>query len=158
MNAASDGRMRRGVGIGAMWYGIGNTSLPNPSTVRIGARRDGTYVLFSGAQEIGQGSNTVMAQIAADTLAAPLASIALVRRRFRGKGPVSALLLSPLVIRFGGSVESGYQTQTLRFTFLNDAVGWLTRSPYRPVSQRPDDQAPDRHMLHTHRDLHRAGS
>src|SRR5213080_3750856 len=27
-----------------------------------------------------------------------LASIALVRRRFRGKGPVSALLLSPLVI------------------------------------------------------------
>src|SRR6266852_6868459 len=29
-----------------------------------------------------------------------LASIALVRRRFRGKGPVSALLLSPLVIPY----------------------------------------------------------
>jgi CO/xanthine dehydrogenase Mo-binding subunit len=28
--------VRRGVGIGAMWYGIGNTSLPNPSTIRSG--------------------------------------------------------------------------------------------------------------------------
>ena len=70
--------IRRGVGIGAMWYGIGNTSLPNPSTVRIGVRRDGTYVLFSGAQEIGQGSNTVMTQIAADALDVPLTRIALV--------------------------------------------------------------------------------
>ena len=61
-----------------MWYGIGNTSLPNPSTIRIGLRRDGTYVLFSGAQEIGQGSNTVMTQIAADALEVPLATIALV--------------------------------------------------------------------------------
>ena len=39
--------LRRGVGIGAMWYGIGNTSLPNPSTVEIGVARDGTSVLFS---------------------------------------------------------------------------------------------------------------
>ncbi len=70
--------VRRGVGIGAMWYGIGNTSLPNPSTVRIGLRRDGTYVLFSGAQDIGQGSNTVMTQIAADALDVPLGSIAMV--------------------------------------------------------------------------------
>ena len=76
--AATAPPIRRGVGIGAMWYGIGNTSLPNPSTVRIGLRRDGTYVLFSGAQEIGQGSNTVMTQIAADALDVPLATIALV--------------------------------------------------------------------------------
>jgi CO/xanthine dehydrogenase Mo-binding subunit len=80
-NAAADAvavTTRRGVGIGAMWYGIGNTSLPNPSTVRIGLRRDGTFVLFSGAQEIGQGSNTVMSQIAADALDISLASLELV--------------------------------------------------------------------------------
>ncbi len=71
-------RSRRGVGIGAMWYGIGNTSLPNPSTIRIGWRPDGSYVLFSGAQDIGQGSDTVLAQIAADALDAPISSIALV--------------------------------------------------------------------------------
>jgi CO/xanthine dehydrogenase Mo-binding subunit len=76
---ASGGRpVRRGVGIGAMWYGIGNTSLPNPSTMRIGLRRDRGYVLFSGAQDIGQGSATVVLQIAADVLDTSLASIELV--------------------------------------------------------------------------------
>lgn len=79
VNASSDaGPVRRGVGIGAMWYGIGNTSLSNPSTVRIGLRRDGTYVLFSGAQDIGQGSDTVLTQIAADALDVPIGSISLV--------------------------------------------------------------------------------
>jgi CO/xanthine dehydrogenase Mo-binding subunit/aerobic-type carbon monoxide dehydrogenase small subunit (CoxS/CutS family) len=69
---ASGDPVRRGVGIGAMWYGIGNTSLPNPSTVRIGLRRDGRYVLFSGAQDIGQGSDTILTQIAADALEVPI--------------------------------------------------------------------------------------
>ncbi len=38
---ASGPRRRRGVGIACMWYGCGNTSLPNPSAMRItlGARR-----------------------------------------------------------------------------------------------------------------------
>jgi CO/xanthine dehydrogenase Mo-binding subunit len=61
-----------------MWYGIGNTSGPNPSTVRIGLRPHGRFVLFSGAQEIGQGTNTVIAQIAADALDVPLTQIAMV--------------------------------------------------------------------------------
>ncbi len=80
-NAAGSARgdpVRRGVGIGAMWYGIGNTSLPNPSTIRLGLRRDGSYLLFSGAQEIGQGSNTVLVQIAADALDVPLTRIRMV--------------------------------------------------------------------------------
>jgi aldehyde oxidoreductase len=70
--------IRRGVGIGAMWYGIGNTSVPNPSTIRIGVRRDGRYVLFSGAQDIGQGSSTVLMQIAADALDVEIGAIDLV--------------------------------------------------------------------------------
>jgi CO/xanthine dehydrogenase Mo-binding subunit/aerobic-type carbon monoxide dehydrogenase small subunit (CoxS/CutS family) len=75
-NATADQRARRrGVGIGAMWYGIGNTSLPNPSTIRIGLRRDGTYVLSSGAQDIGQGSDTILTQIAADALDVPMTRI-----------------------------------------------------------------------------------
>ncbi len=78
-DAAATGRpTRHGVGIGAMWYGIGNTSLPNPSTIRIGIRRDGRYVLFSGAQDIGQGSSTILSQIAADALDVPLSAIDLV--------------------------------------------------------------------------------
>jgi CO/xanthine dehydrogenase Mo-binding subunit len=76
--AMPNGPLRRGVGIGAMWYGIGNTSLPNPSTIRIGLRRDGRYVLFSGAQDIGQGSSTILSQIAADALEVDLGAIDLV--------------------------------------------------------------------------------
>jgi aldehyde oxidoreductase len=62
------GHLRRGVGIGCMWYGIGNTSMSNPSTMTMGVKADGTVTLYSGAFDIGQGSNTVMTQIAADAL------------------------------------------------------------------------------------------
>jgi CO/xanthine dehydrogenase Mo-binding subunit/aerobic-type carbon monoxide dehydrogenase small subunit (CoxS/CutS family) len=73
--SSGGGPIRRGVGVAAMWYGIGNTSLTNPSTIRIGLRRDGSYVLFSGAQDIGQGSDTILTQIAADALDAPTDAI-----------------------------------------------------------------------------------
>jgi len=72
------GARRRGVGIGCMWYGIGNTSMSNPSTMRIGIGREGAVTLYSGALDIGQGSNTIMAQIAADALGLPFARIRLV--------------------------------------------------------------------------------
>ncbi|HEX3499988.1 MAG TPA: molybdopterin cofactor-binding domain-containing protein, partial [Stellaceae bacterium] len=70
--------IRRGVGIAAMWYGIGNTSLSNPSTMRVGIDRTGRVTLYSGAVDIGQGSNTIMAQICADALGIPVDALALV--------------------------------------------------------------------------------
>ncbi len=70
-NAAA-GRLRRGAGIAGMWYGCGNTSLPNPSTIRLGMKPDGRIVLYQGAVDIGQGSNTVVTQICADALGAPV--------------------------------------------------------------------------------------
>jgi CO/xanthine dehydrogenase Mo-binding subunit len=60
--------MRRGVGVASGWYGCGNTSLPNPSTIKAGVRADGTVVLHQGAMDIGQGANTVIAQIFAEAL------------------------------------------------------------------------------------------
>jgi CO/xanthine dehydrogenase Mo-binding subunit len=63
---------RRGVGIGCMWYGIGNTSLSNPSTMHIGLSADGELTLYNGAVDIGQGSNTILTQIAADALGLPM--------------------------------------------------------------------------------------
>jgi aldehyde oxidoreductase len=77
-NALSNGGLRRGVGVAGMWYGCGNTSLPNPSTIKVGLKSDGTVVLFQGAVDIGQGSNTVIAQICADALGLPVHRITLV--------------------------------------------------------------------------------
>jgi CO/xanthine dehydrogenase Mo-binding subunit len=77
-NAGANGIRRRGVGIGCMWYGCGNTSIPNPSTMHVGIARDGTVTLYSGAQDIGQGTNTTMVQCAADALGIEMAKIRLV--------------------------------------------------------------------------------
>jgi CO/xanthine dehydrogenase Mo-binding subunit len=71
-------RTRRGVGIGAMWYGIGNTALANPSTIEMGVTRDARLVLFCGAVDIGQGASTVLVQIAADALGVPTDVVELV--------------------------------------------------------------------------------
>ena len=70
-------RVRRGVGVASCWYGCGNTALPNPSTIKVGISPDGTVVLHQGAVDIGQGSNTVIAQICADALGLPLGSFRL---------------------------------------------------------------------------------
>ena len=77
-NAAATGPLRRGVGVAGMWYGCGNTSLPNPSTVRVGLKSDGRIALHQGAVDIGQGSNTVVTQICADAVGAPMAQFDLV--------------------------------------------------------------------------------
>lgn len=92
-NRTAAGPLRRGAGIACMWYGIGNTSLPNPSEMVMGLRRDGRAVLFSGAVDIGQGSNTIMVQIAADALGVPASAVDLVAGdtdRTRDAGKTSA--------------------------------------------------------------------
>ena len=71
-NATSTAPIRRGVGVAGMWYGCGNTSLPNPSTIRVGLKPDGRIALHQGAVDIGQGSNTIITQICADALGAPI--------------------------------------------------------------------------------------
>ena len=71
-NATATKSLRRGVGVAGMWYGCGNTSLPNPSTMRVGLKRDGRIALHQGAVDIGQGSATVVTQICAEALGAPL--------------------------------------------------------------------------------------
>ncbi|MER9975678.1 MULTISPECIES: molybdopterin-dependent oxidoreductase [unclassified Mesorhizobium] len=71
-NARSSSERKRGVGVASCWYGCGNTSLPNPSTIKVGISASGAVVLHQGAVDIGQGSNTVIAQICADALGLPL--------------------------------------------------------------------------------------
>jgi len=65
-------QLRRGVGVACMWYGIGNTVIANPSAMRVSLRKDGRFLLYNGAVDIGQGSNTILVQIVADALGVPM--------------------------------------------------------------------------------------
>ena len=87
--------LRRGVGVACMWYGIGNTVIANPSTMRGslrlsdlidpgdpddpgdpgGAAQVAHLFLYNGAQEIGQGTATVMPQMFADAVGLPVACV-----------------------------------------------------------------------------------
>ncbi|VAW18305.1 Xanthine dehydrogenase iron-sulfur subunit / Xanthine dehydrogenase, molybdenum binding subunit [hydrothermal vent metagenome] len=80
----NSGPIKRGLGVASCWYGCGNTGLSNPSTIRLGITSDGSLKLHQGATDIGQGSNTVIAQICADAIGLPLGDIELI-------GPDTAL-------------------------------------------------------------------
>jgi CO/xanthine dehydrogenase Mo-binding subunit len=67
------------MGVGSMWYGIGNTGIANPSTAQIEIDPDGEVRLFTGAADIGQGSDTVLLQIASEAIGIPLNEIRLIR-------------------------------------------------------------------------------
>jgi aldehyde oxidoreductase len=71
-NATNGAKSRRGVGVAGMWYGCGNTSLANPSTIRIGLQRNGRIAIHMGAVDIGQGSFTVITQICAEAVGVPI--------------------------------------------------------------------------------------
>jgi len=59
---------KRGCGIACMWYPVGFTVSANPSAVTVKVNEDGTAMLVTGTVETGQGSLTVLAQIAAEEL------------------------------------------------------------------------------------------
>lgn len=59
---------RRGRGMACMWYPIGFTVAANPSAAVVKVNEDGTATLLTGTVETGQGSLTILAQIAAQEL------------------------------------------------------------------------------------------
>lgn len=62
---------KRGIGIGCMMYGCGNTGLPNPAGAFVDIMDDGTVRVLTGCADIGQGSSTVLGQIAAEEIGVP---------------------------------------------------------------------------------------
>ena len=59
---------KKGIGVGSMWYGIGNTGSANPGAAFVEVLADSTVNLMIGSADIGQGSSTALAQIAAEVL------------------------------------------------------------------------------------------
>ena len=69
VRARSEGPWRRGVGLASqIWYGGGGP--PSYAWVRVGS--DGRAVVITAMQDIGTGTRTAMAQIAAEELGLPL--------------------------------------------------------------------------------------
>jgi 4-hydroxybenzoyl-CoA reductase subunit alpha len=63
------GRIRRGIGIGVSAYFGGSLIYPNGSGVIVKMNDDGTAIVLTGAIDVGQGAETVIAQIVAEELA-----------------------------------------------------------------------------------------
>ena len=81
MRARSDGPWKRGVGLASqIWYGGGGP--PSYAWVRVGS--DGRATVVTAMQDIGTGTRTAMAQIAAEELGLPLDRV---ERRARRLGP-----------------------------------------------------------------------
>jgi CO/xanthine dehydrogenase Mo-binding subunit len=69
VRASSDGPWKRGVGLaGQIWFGGGGP--PSYAWVRVGS--DGRVTVVTAMQDIGTGTRTAMAQIAAEELGVPL--------------------------------------------------------------------------------------
>ena len=71
--------IKKGIGVGSMWYGIGNTGIANPSTAQMEIDPNGEIRLFTGVADIGQGSDTVLLQIASEEIGISLKEIHLIR-------------------------------------------------------------------------------
>lgn len=65
---------KRGKGMAIMWYPIGPGG-QNGSIARLEMDEDGILTLFTGAPDVGQGSSTALAQIAADAVGVPFGSV-----------------------------------------------------------------------------------
>lgn len=70
--ASQDGPVRRGLGVACFSYGSGTYPVcVEPASARLILNQDGSVHLQVGATEIGQGSDTVFAQMAAQTSGIP---------------------------------------------------------------------------------------
>ncbi|MEQ8966591.1 MAG: molybdopterin-dependent oxidoreductase [Azospirillaceae bacterium] len=129
------GPLRRGVGIGCMWYGIGNTSMSNPSSMRVTLGPDGRLVLWNGAVDIGQGSATIMLQICADAAGLPVG-------RF------------DQVVGDTAVTEDAGKTSASRQTFVSGKAAYLAGRDLRAALLRLTNAGPEARLAIEGRLLH----
>lgn len=66
---------KKGVGISCVLHPSGNKGAGDPSAAAIQLRHDGTMALFLGTVDLGQGSTTILRQIAAETMQVPIDNV-----------------------------------------------------------------------------------
>lgn len=121
---------KRGVGVGAMWYGIGNTGVQNPSTARVEMSPQGKVTLYTGCADIGQGSTTILSQIAAEVLGLDAADITMVVADTKYTTNAGATSASRQTYISGNAVRDA--VSNLADVLLTEAVNRL-RAPKRSL-------------------------
>jgi len=134
-----------GKGLGAMWYGIGNTGMKNPSRARVMVDEEGKATLYTGAAEIGQGSDTVLCQIAATVLGVPWEDIRLVRADTALTLDAGATSASRQTYISGNAVADA--CGRLRAILLEEAARILGRTPGELILSDGLIKAPDGEVL-----------
>ncbi len=74
----STSTIRRGIGIGISAYMGGTLIYPNGSGVIVKMNDDGSAIVLTGALDVGQGAETVIAQIVAEELSLPMDDIKII--------------------------------------------------------------------------------
>lgn len=114
---------KRGVGVGCMWYGIGNTGAPNPAGAFLDFVEDGTVIVLTGCADIGQGSSTVLAQIAAEELGVSLEDVLVVAGDTGVSPDAGATSASRQTYISGNAVRLA--ARQAREVLLQEAAAWL---------------------------------
>jgi CO/xanthine dehydrogenase Mo-binding subunit len=136
--ASGNGRLRRGVGIASMRYGIGYSGWNAPeSTIEL--TNDGHVRLVIGSIDMGQGTDTALALVAARELALPLDAISVVSGDtdvVPDNGPSSG---SRVIYTDGNAVKEA--AGLLKDAILATASGLLKRS-YESLELKDGQVAP----------------
>jgi CO/xanthine dehydrogenase Mo-binding subunit len=139
---------KRGIGVGSMFYGIGyGFNRPDIGAAHVEVAEDGTATLFTGVCDLGQGIQTLLAQIVGTELGMPISGIRVVDADTGStpdSGPTS------------GSRATFVQGQAVRNASL-DVKARIVEMAARMMSVAPDDLeiadgqarvrlAPERHV------------
>ena len=122
-------RSRRGIGFAAFLHGAGFTGSGEDylaSVVGVEATREGRVRVLAASTEIGQGTNTIFSQIAADTLGHRITSRSKSRSRTRrdvpNSGPTVASRTCMIVGKLVESAALGAEATLLQHRLLGEAT------------------------------------
>ncbi|MCC7484925.1 MAG: molybdopterin-dependent oxidoreductase [Burkholderiales bacterium] len=135
---ATNGRIRRGVGIASMRYGIGYAS-HQPPTVSLELGPEGRALLFTGAMDMGQGTDAALGLIVAGELALPPASVTVVSGDTTATPDTGASTGSRVIYTEGNAVREA--AVRVRDAILTTASGMLDVS-YEKLELRDGRVAP----------------
>ncbi len=132
------GRRRRGVGIASMRYGIGYADRQTAKAT-LELESDGCVRLFTGAMDMGQGTDTALGLIVAGELALPLESVSVVSGDTALTPDTGASSGSRVIYTDGNAVKEA--AVQLREAILSTASGLLEIS-YEKLEVRDGRVAP----------------